>query len=378
MLHPHYDALVIGGGFYGCCLAERLRLYVQRVVVLEAQGDLLQRASFVNQARVHNGYHYPRSILTSLRSRVNFPRFVADFPAAIDADFSKYYAIARRGSKVTARQFRQFCERVGAPLGPAPKDVQQLFDDALIEEVFEVTEYAFDASLLKQTLAERLAAAGVEVVTRARALRVSGAPDGAIDVIYRTPEGESSVRAGRVFNCTYSQVNALAEISGLPILPLKHELTEVILVDLPEVLRGLGITVMDGPFFSVMPFPARQAYSFTHVRYTPLTHWYDRPAQPYANPDRQLHQDALPSRFIHMRNDARRYLPPLGDCRYRESLWEVKTVLPQSETDDSRPILFARVPDLPNLFHIMGGKIDNIYDILDKLDGLMTERGVST
>ena len=28
--------------------------------------DLMQRASYANQARVHNGYHYPRSLLTAL------------------------------------------------------------------------------------------------------------------------------------------------------------------------------------------------------------------------------------------------------------------------------------------------------------------------
>ena len=75
-----------------------------------------------------------------------------------------------------------------------------------------------------------------------------------------------------------------------------------------------------------------------------------------------------------MLKDAQRYLPVVGDCRYVESLWEVKTVLPQSETDDSRPILFSRNPALPNLISIMGGKIDNIFDIREKL-GMLFEKG---
>ena len=66
-------AVVIGGGFYGCMLAAHLRQAGGRVVLCEKHDDILERASHTNQARVHNGYHYPRSMLTGLRSRVNFP-----------------------------------------------------------------------------------------------------------------------------------------------------------------------------------------------------------------------------------------------------------------------------------------------------------------
>src|SRR5262245_40790800 len=99
-----YDAAVIGGGFFGCMVALHLRRTNARVVVLERGGRLLGRASYSNQARVHNGYHYPRSVLTAYRSRVNFPRFVAEFADCIDTGFEKYYAVARTFSKVTARQ----------------------------------------------------------------------------------------------------------------------------------------------------------------------------------------------------------------------------------------------------------------------------------
>ena len=68
-----------------------------------------------------------------------------------------------------------------------------------------------------------------------------------------------------------------------------------------------------------------------------------------------------------MVRDAARYLPALADCRYRDSLWEVKTVLPRSEVDDSRPILFRPDHGIPNYHVVMGGKIDNVYDVADEL-----------
>jgi hypothetical protein len=65
--------------------------------------------------------------------------------------------------------------------------------------------------------------------------------------------------------------------------------------------------------------------------------------------------------------DAARFLPALAKCEQHGSLWEVKTVLPRSETDDSRPILFRPNHGAPNYHVVMGGKIDNVYDVADEI-----------
>ena len=70
-----------------------------------------------------------------------------------------------------------------------------------------------------------------------------------------------------------------------------------------------------------------------------------------------------------MVRDAARYLPILNECRYVDSLWEIKTVLPRSERDDSRPILFQRHHGLANLHCVLGAKIDNIFDLMEEMRG---------
>jgi hypothetical protein len=57
-----------------------------------------------------------------------------------------------------------------------------------------------------------------------------------------------------------------------------------------------------------------------------------------------------------------------------DSLWEVKTVLPTSEADDSRPILMRRHFGMANLHCILGAKIDNVYDALDEIERFAHER----
>jgi glycine/D-amino acid oxidase-like deaminating enzyme len=374
MPRPQYDAAVVGGGFFGCSLALSLRDSMGRVLLLEKEPDILRRASYANQARVHNGYHYPRSLLTALRSRVNFARFVEDYRDCIDDDFKKYYAVSRTLSKVTATQFRSFCERIGGPIAPAPKEVRKLFNPDLIEDVFLVTEYAFDADKLRAKIARELSRKDIEIELNSEAVQVSPAEGQGIEVLLRTGGQTDGITAKHVFNCTYSRTNRILAASDLPTLPLRHELTEIALIDVPDQLRDVGITIMCGPFFSTMPFPARGLHSLSHVRYTPHYSWHDGEG-PYTDPDDYLYRTVRKSNYPFMIKDAQRYVPALRECRYVDSIWEVKTVLPSSEVDDSRPILFIKDQGLANLTCIMGGKIDNIYDMLYQLECVRTQGG---
>lgn len=369
-----HAAVIVGGGFYGCALALHLRReHGLGVVLVEREPELLRRASYANQARVHNGYHYPRSLVTARRSRVNFPRFVADYRECIDDSFEKIYAIGRAGSRVTAAQFVRFCGVIGAPVEPAPREIARLFEPRLVEGVFRVRETAFDAARLRARLARDLAEAGVEVRLSVEALRVEARAGGLRLWLRAARGGEASpVDAARVLNCTYARLNALLEASGLPRLALKQELAELCLVELPEALRGLGVTVMCGPFFSCMPFPARGLHSLSHVRYTPHCEWHEGPELRYRDPYEILASARRDTAFPHMVRDARRFLPALAEARYVESLWEVKTVLPRNEVDDGRPILLVEDCGLPGLACVMGSKIDNAYDVLDCLAGPAT------
>ena len=359
-----YDSVVIGGGYFGCGLAAALAEQGHRVLLCEARPRLLERASYHNQARIHQGYHYPRSVLTALRSRINFDRWVAAYPECVVDNFDHYYAIARPHSNVTAPQFERFMHRIGAPLAPAPAAVGKLFNPALIERVWAVREYAFDAVKLRDLLEAKLAAAGVECCLPATAAHVAEGAGG-LTLTVTSPEGSRQVGSRHVFNATYSQLNGLLSASGLPLVPLKHELAEMALVKVPEPLARIGVTVMCGPYFSLLPFPARGLHTLSHVRYTPHMAWQDRGQTTAAAT--AFEAGARPaSAFRHMRADARRYLPLLDGCVQKDSLWEIKTVLPASEEDDSRPILFRRDCGLKNLHCVMGAKIDNIFDVLDE------------
>jgi glycine/D-amino acid oxidase-like deaminating enzyme len=363
-----FASVIVGGGFYGARLARVLRERGGRVLLVERESQLLGRASLRNQARVHNGYHYPRSILTSLRSRLNYARFLAEYADCVDQSFTHYYAIAR-GSKVTAAQFAEFCRRIGAPLSAAPDNVSALFTSARIESVFEVRECAFDAVKLRNRVTRELVAAGVEVMMETEAVRISASHGRGARVTLSRAEEEVEVDANLVVNATYSRLNQLLVNSGAATIPAKHELTEMALIEPPEELAGAAVTVMDGPFFSMMPYPSRGLFTLSHVRYTPHCSWHDRPGAAIATVDDPT--KGRTSRHLHMVRDAERYLPAMRSARYVDSLWEVKTLMPRSEQDDSRPILLRRSDEHPACLTVLGAKIDSVYDVEEALAALL-------
>ena len=223
------DAVIIGGGFYGAAIAIYLAKQrgLKRIVLVERESALLTRASYNNQARVHNGYHYPRSFTTAYRSRINLPRFVKDWPEAVKQDFTKLYAIARRNSKVTAKQFVRFCKEIGAKIEPADQSLRQLFEPHLIEEVFLVEECAFDSSKLASWAERELKECGVEVRLEALVTAISKG-DNALKVTMREKEGSEAEIASRyVFNCTYSGLNQFSGDFPGTTTHLKQEITEM-------------------------------------------------------------------------------------------------------------------------------------------------------
>lgn len=358
-----YDYVVIGGGFYGCCLALYLRSISSRVLLVEAGERLMDRASRVNQARVHTGFHYPRSAATAVKSMLLHRRFLADFPEAVVDDFQMLYAIARRRSKVTAKKFHRMFRDMGAPIEVAGPGHRALFDAERIEEVFACHEVAFDHTILGRLVGERLTAAGIEVRLLTEAVGVSDHRSG---VVVRLSDG-SEVSAAYAFNITYSQINAVLAKAGLPPARLKHEIAELALIEPPRELERIGVTVMDGAFFSAMPYPSEGLYSLTHVRYTPHDSWADNAA--LRDPYRHFAALEPESRYAFMLRDAQFYLPCLAGAQYRRSIYEVKTVLIKNEADDGRPILYHRSPETSRVISVLGGKIDNIYDLFEAVKG---------
>ena len=371
-----FDRIIIGAGLYGLYSA----LYSCRrgfnVLVLECDPAPFMRATYINQARVHQGYHYPRSLSTALKSAHYFARFNKDYSFCINSGFTQIYATSSEYSWTDGRQFKEFCSAAEIPCKELHPD--KYFKPGVCDGVFETTEYTFDAMILKEYFINELDKFGNSIRIEYNT-RIEGIIKDSDSYVIRTAEGKSYC-SDFVLNSTYASTNQILDMIGLDKFKIKYELCEIILCTVNDTLENTGITVMDGPFFSIMPFGKTGYHSLTSVSYTPHTTSYSslpsfdcqNRSNGYCSASGLGNCNECPAKpataFPYMSGLARKYM--LDDYRfeYKQSLFSMKPILKISEIDDSRPTVIRVNDDGPIFVSVLSGKINTIYDLDEVLD----------
>lgn len=371
-----YDKIIIGAGLYGMYAADFCAQRGQRVLVLEYDRAPFQRATYVNQARVHMGYHYPRSLTTALKSAGYFRRFVEDFSFCIYDTFEQVYATSDKFSWTNAGQFQTFCKEAGIRCEEVP--VSRYFADGMCDGAFLTEEYTYDAAILGKYFLERLETDSH--VTLQFGVRIDRIIKQGGRFLVVTQTGEE-YEAPFVLNASYASVNQVIDrVEGIPksMFAIKYELCEIILCQPSPQLQKVGITVMDGPFFSIMPFGKTGLHSLTSVTFTPhMTSYEEKPVfhcqrgfdgdegmcspGQLGNCNECVHKPD--SAWPYMSHLADKYLRPEYAYTYEKSLYSMKPILKSSEVDDSRPTAIAVMSDHPTFISVLSGKINTVYDL---------------
>lgn len=195
-----------------------------------------------------------------------------------------------------------------------------------------------------------------------------------------TLEDGSQYATGFLLNTTYASVNQILSLCDIDLFDIKYELCEIALCTTVNNLQEVGITVMDGPFFSLMPFGKTGLHSLTSVSFTPhqtcheaLPH-FDCQSSTHIKCD-TMHLDncnACPAKpisaFEYMSQLAKKYLLDEYGFTHKDSLYSVKPILQASEINDSRPTVIRRHSTRPTFVSVLSGKINTIYDLDEVLD----------
>ena len=365
----YYDKIVLGAGIYGLYSALKCSRLGQRILVLERDTDVFMRATYINQARVHMGYHYPRSKMTALKSAHYFQRFCEDYGFCIKRDFKQIYATSAALSWTNATAFQKFCDDSNIPCERINE--KDFFRIGLCDGAFLTEEYTYDAMILKDYFLDELFKAGCVDILYNQSLEVIMEQDQkwlvtSSGVKYETPF---------ILNATYAGINEIQKMMGYHTFNIKYELCEIILCEVDEKLKGIGLTVMDGPFFSIMPFGKTGYHSLTSVTFTPHITSYDETAT--FNCQARSNDTCFPghlancnvysakpeSAWPYMRQMARKYMLPELKFSYVKSLFSMKPILKVAEIDDSRPTMIKVERQNPTFVSAFSGKINTIYDL---------------
>lgn len=370
----NYDKIIIGAGLYGLYAAQKCGAAGQRVLVLERDPAPFMRATYINQARVHMGYHYPRSYSTAIKSAHYFQRFCEDYAFCLHTRFDQVYATSAHFSWTDAPAFRRFCAAAGIRCDDVPPT--RYFNPGLCDGAFLTTEYTYDAQVLKKWFLEQLAKlSNVTVLYNHKPDSIRENGD-----VWQVTAGDVKAEAPFLLNATYAGVNDIHAMLGLPPFQIKYEKCEIILCEVAEPLKNVGITVMDGPFFSLMPFGQTGLHSLTSVTFTPHETSYDAVAtfpcqqesEGRCTPGSLFNCNECPAKpasaWPYMSQLARKYLKEEYGFTYKSSLFSMKPILKASEIDDSRPTVVRVMHKAPTMISVLSGKINTVYDLDEVLD----------
>lgn len=370
-----YDKIIIGAGLYGVYSAWYCAKKGENILVLECDSAPFKRATYINQARVHQGYHYPRSISTAVKSAGYFEKFNKDYEFCINSEFNKVYATSAEYSWTSGSQFKKFCNAAGIQC--EEMNPSKFFKDGMCDGVFLTREYTYDAELLKNYFMREIE--DMKNIRMEFSVKINSIESD--ESYYRVKcEGLEEFETPFLFNATYASTNQILDMVGFEKFKIKYELCEIILCDVNEKLSEYGFTVMDGPFFSIMPFGKTGIHSLTSVTFTPHMTSYDPvPTFPCQEKSRGFCSPkflgncndciAKPqSAYPYMSNLARKYLKDEYEFSYKESLFSMKPILMTSEIDDSRPTVVRVYSEKPKFVGVLSGKINTVYDLNEVLD----------
>lgn len=368
-----YDFAIIGGGLFGVYAALFLAEEGCRVVLVEKEKQLMAKASIVNQARLHSGYHYPRSIATALMSDDNKARFTKEHQDFIHSSFNKYYAIDQYSSFTDAAQFERFCEFIGLPCQKLDQHPSIRLDR--LEALFLTEEYTFDPILMANYYRHRLEEASSISVLKYHELQTAQADKDQWQITLTDLASDSAktLVAKQVINATYANSNGVNRRFGLSDIPLMHEISEMAFVSSPQ-LKDLGLTIMDGQFASIMPYGLSGLLSLSSVTYThhkvshsPLPQFDCQEINTACRPDfpsicNSCHARPL-SNYRKMKRQIQLYLREEVQLFYLGSMFTIKSKLKANHIDDGRPTEIALLSENPRFYCIFAGKINSIYEI---------------
>lgn len=368
-----YDYTIIGGGIFGVYAAIHLAAKGAKICLVEKEKQLFGKASTVNQARIHSGYHYPRSIATARLSEDNKARFIKDHEPFINKAFSHFYAIDKYSSVTDAAQFERFCEHLDIPCKRVLD--YSFFNKNRIEALFQVEEYSFDPVLISAFYQKKLI--GLKNVFIKKETEIKKVDPGIDEYEIHLQNADSQfftkVKTKNVISAAYAGTNGVLDLFGFPQIELTHEIAEMVFVKTNQNI-DFGLTVMDGQFCSIMPYGLSGFLSLSSVAYTP--HDISKENSPVFDcQSKNLKCSPIflkncndcsvrpKSNFSKMKNQIQGYLNEDTILEYHHSKFTIKSKLKSSHIDDSRPTRITQLSENPGFYCIFAGKINSIYEI---------------
>jgi hypothetical protein len=355
--------IVLGGGLFGLSIAIHLRKMGKEVVIIEKDKDIFTKASKINQNRIHFGYHYPRSQETATQSLNGIVSFYHYFKDSISTNFDNFYLIAKNESNVSTQQFVEFCEALGISHDFAFPPEKYINREA-IEASFLVREPIFNYLKVKKILKKLISDNDLEVITNTAIKKIdyNGRHFNVTDSNSIIHEGEY------VINATYSGVNEILEM-------VDHEMNlkfQDVLLPVYTSRHRIGLTLMDGPFCSVLPKSNSSSQTIlSNVKHSVIA----EASTKLGLKSLKFQKKIIDEHVANIYEESSYYFPFLKDEIQHNYFWRTVKALPINMNDARVSEIFYH-PNLSNFLTVLSGKVTTCWKIAFEINAIIdNEKG---
>ncbi len=348
------NILIIGAGLFGCCTAIELAKAGFKIDMIDSDDDIMNQASRVNHNRIHLGYHYLRSVETAEQSIEGLLSFMFNYGNAVENQFDNYYAIAKENSKTTPEEFLNFCSKIGIGYDYEYPD-KKLLDRNMLGDCFKVPEPVFDFFLLKKMVKENLVKSKVNILLKTTLTGLKKE-----NTQYIATYNGTSKEYQVVINASYAHFNTINTLLDIPLKKLLYE--KVVIPEFKYKSAAFGLTIMDGPFCSVMP-KGKQENEFLlyHVKYSVIESKLTQ-----AFPDFKMRTE---NSHLDIYRNAKLFMPFLGEVSMNGFKETIRVV--HENDDDARVTELYKYNGFANYFAILSGKITTCVQVALEIKHLL-------
>jgi len=273
--------------------------------------------------------------------------------------FPNYYAIAKEGSLTSTTEFIDFCDKVGIAYEEDFPD-KNLLNRSMVDSCFKVPEPIFDYNILKRIIFEKLRnLRSLNVILDSCCTGIRKKAN-----LFEVRIGDKFKEYDVVINATYSSINQINSMLGLKLNRLRFE--DVFIPYFLYPCDKFGLTVMDGPFCSVMPKGNnKNEFLLYHVQHSVKSKQIGELIE-------LKKQDITNADFEKIFQDSKRFYPFLKDAT-QFGYWQTTRAV-YDNTQDARVTELYEYPTLDNYFTVLSGKITTCIKLASKLKNIIKSK----
>jgi hypothetical protein len=342
---------IIGGGFYGCCIAYKLLYQFPKIQIslFEKNLKLLAETAINNQYRLHQGFHYPRSFKTIKQTNDGFKKFYKEFKKFVYFPKKNYYLI-HRGSKVSFVNYTAIYKKFDFKFEKLQiKKIPFLRNSDNYLGAIKVFEGVIKLSKLYDYLKKKLFSNNrinfflnreILKIDKKNGFIFSKKKDGPFDLIINTSFTDLNLGLKKKFK-------------------VKYELASIVQIE-NCFDSDFALTIMDGNYISIYPIN-KKITTLSSVKYTPV---------------RKFNNIFLLKKFLKNKNLnnilVKNSKKIINDVKKYVNLDKIKinkiTIAPKvkllKDINDDREVLVKKES---KIISILCGKIDAVYIAWEKI-----------